>query len=92
MIDEETLKIALNDKSFSKDEAVSIVGGMARFIELCESGRIRYSKSTSAQNSRWKCNAWDVICHAQLKYNTPKQRRWQQGKTCMVAVQNTATI
>ena len=33
-MNEEILKIVLNDKSFSKDESVSIVGGLRRFTEL----------------------------------------------------------
>lgn len=66
MINEEALKIVLNDKTFSKDEAISIVGGLSRFNDLCDKGCIRCRKSTPAQNSRWKCNAYDVISHAQL--------------------------
>lgn len=41
-MNEEILKIVLNDKSFSKDESVSIVGGLRRFTELCAKGLIRY--------------------------------------------------
>ena len=44
-MNEETLKIVLNDKSFSKDEAISIVGGLRRFTRLCATGRIRYRKN-----------------------------------------------
>ena len=65
-MNEEILKIVLNDKTFSKDESVSIVGGLRRFTELCANGMIRYSKQSSAQNGRWKCNAYDVIKHASL--------------------------
>lgn len=42
MINEDVLKIVLNNKSFGKYEAASIVGGLKRLKELCESGRIRY--------------------------------------------------
>lgn len=65
-MNEEVLKIVLNDKSFSKDESISIVGGLRRFTELCAKGRIRYSKASSAQNGRWKCNAFDVLKNASL--------------------------
>lgn len=65
-MNEEILKIVLNDKSFSKDESISIVGGIRRFNELCASGRIRYVKKSKAQNGRWQCNAYDVIKNASL--------------------------
>lgn len=65
-MNEEILKIVLNDKSFSKDESISIVGGLRRFTELCATGRIRYVKQSSAQNGRWRCNAYDVIKNASL--------------------------
>lgn len=66
-MNEEILKIVLNDKSFSKDESVSIVGGLRRFTELCARGLIRYEKHSLSQNGRWRCNAYDVIKHASLK-------------------------
>lgn len=66
-MNEEVLKIVLNDKSFSKDESVSIVGGLRRFTELCAKGAIRYEKASTSQNGRWKCNAYDVILHAALR-------------------------
>ena len=65
-MNEEILKIVLNNKTLSKDEAVSIVGGLRRFTELCAQGRIRYTKKSSAQNGRWRCNAYDVIKNASL--------------------------
>ena len=65
-MNEEILKIVLNDKSFSKDESVSIVGGLRRFTDLCAKGLIRYSKASSSQNGRWKCNAYDVLKNASL--------------------------
>lgn len=65
-MNEEVLKIVLNDKSFSKDESISIVGGQRRFLELCAQGKIRYNKRSSSQNGRWKCNAYDVIKNASI--------------------------
>ncbi len=93
MIDEEALKIVLNDKSFSKDEAVSIVGGLARFRELCEHGRIRFEKSTSAQNSRWKCNAYDVIRYAQINFRGQRKKSMLHSvNSGMVTAQNVSTV
>lgn len=93
MIDEEALKIVLNDKTFSKDEAISIVGGLARFKDLCEHGRIRFEKSTSAQNSRWKCNAYDVIRYAQINFRGQRKKSMLHSvNTCMVTAQNVSTV
>lgn len=69
MLDEETLKIVLNDKTFSQRESEKIVGGRGRLFRLVETGRIRAEKKPcDKQNGRWYCNAWDVIKHARLKY------------------------
>ena len=65
-MNEEILKIVLNDKTFSKDESIAIVGGLRRFTELCSKGAIRYCKISSAQNGRWRCNAYDVLKNASL--------------------------
>lgn len=68
MIDEEALKIKLNDKTFSRNESADIVGGLSRLIKLIGSGHIRAEKiPNDRQNGRWYCNAYDVIKHASLK-------------------------
>jgi hypothetical protein len=68
MVNEEVLKIVLNDKTFGRDQAADIVGGLSRLIELIGKGLIRAEKRTNKQNGKWFCNAYDVIKHAQLKY------------------------
>ncbi len=68
MVNEEVLKIVLNNKTFGRDTAADIVGGLARLRELVGKGLIRAEKPTNKQNGKWFCNAWDVIKHAQLKY------------------------
>lgn len=67
MINEDVLKIVLNDKSFGQREAASIVGGRGRLFRLVGSGAIRAEKKTQKQNGKWFCNAYDVIKHATLK-------------------------
>lgn len=67
MLNEETLKIVLNNKTFGRDQAADIVGGMSRLKNLVGSGRIRAEKRTNKQNGKWFCNAYDVIKHAELK-------------------------
>lgn len=68
MVNEEVLKIVLNDKTFGRDTAADIVGGLARLKELVGKGLIRAEKATNKQNGKWFCNAYDVIKYAQLKY------------------------
>ena len=68
MVNEEVLKIVLNDKIFGRDQAADIVGGLSRLIDLIGKGLIRAEKRTNKQNGKWFCNAYDVIKHAQLKY------------------------
>ncbi len=69
MIDEEVLKVVLNDKTFGQREASDIVGGRGRLLRLVGSGDIRAEKRpANRQNGRWYCNAYDVIKHATIKY------------------------
>ena len=63
MLNEEVLKIVLNDKTFGQREAATIVGGRGRLFRLVGSGAIRANR----QNGRWYCNAFDVLKHAALK-------------------------
>lgn len=68
MINEEILKIVLNDKTFSQREAETIVGSRGRLFRLVGEGKIRAEKKpANRQNGRWYCNAYDVIKHASLK-------------------------
>ncbi len=69
MVNEEVLKIVLNDKTFGRDTAADIVGGLARLMNLVGKGLIRAEKRTNKQNGKWFCNAYDVIKHAKLKSN-----------------------
>lgn len=68
MLNEEVLKIVLNDKSVGRDEAADIVGGLARLRRLVDSGQIRMTRQSSAQNAKWFCNLYDVISHAYSPY------------------------
>ncbi len=67
MLDENVLKIVLNDKTFGKDAAADIVGGLSRLTDLIGKGLIRAEKRTNKQNGKWFCNAYDVIKYASLK-------------------------
>lgn len=68
-MNEEILKVVLNDKTFSQREAEKIVGSRGRLFDLVGKGAIRAEKKpANRQNGRWYCNAYDVIKHASLKY------------------------
>ena len=68
-LNDDVLKIVLNDKTFGQREAADIVGGRGRLFRLVGSGAIRAEKKpANRHNGRWYCNAYDVIRNAQLKY------------------------
>lgn len=69
MLNEDVLKIVLNDKTFSQREAEKIVGSRGRLFDLVGKGAIRAEKKpANRQNGRWYCNAYDVLKHATLKF------------------------
>lgn len=68
MLNEETLRIVLNDRTFSQRESETIVGGRVRLMKLIAMRKIRAVKKSNRQNGRWYCNAFDVIQHAKLPY------------------------
>lgn len=52
--------------SMTKTEAAKWVGGRRRLESLVAEGKIRQSKPGNYQNSRWTCNAEDVLRHASM--------------------------
>ena len=67
MLNEDVLKVVLNNKTFGLREAADIVGGRGRLTRLIQASSIRAKKShPERQNGRWSCNAYDVIKHAKL--------------------------
>lgn len=48
---------------FCKDTSAKIVGGTKKLEDLIAAGRIRAEKGCNAQNSKWRCNAADVLRH-----------------------------
>lgn len=47
--------------TFCKDTAASIVGGPKKLEALIAEGKIHAEKGCNAQNSKWKCNAAQVL-------------------------------
>lgn len=67
-MNEDVLKIVLNDKTFGQRESATIVGGRGRLFRLVGEGKIRAEKKPAdKQNGRWYCNAYDVLKFAILK-------------------------
>lgn len=50
--------------TFSKDTSAKIVGGVKKLEFLISCGEIRAEKRQNKQNSKWHCNAADVLRHA----------------------------
>ena len=67
-IDEVALMRVFNSKTFGRNEAASIVGGLTRLYRLVAEGKIRESEKTSdKQNGKWRLNAWDCIKYCEIK-------------------------
>lgn len=47
--------------TFSKNEAIKLVGNRGRLESLAASGKIRVKKKGENQNSPWECNGEDVL-------------------------------
>lgn len=50
-------------ETFCKDKAAKIVGGVKKLEDLIAAGEISAEKGCNAQNSKWKCNAAQVLRH-----------------------------
>lgn len=59
----ENILIAMERVTFSKDTSAMIVGGKKKLENLISQGKISALKATCAQNSKWKCNAAQVLAH-----------------------------
>ena len=75
MLNEEVLKIVMNDKTFGKGEAASIVGGVTRLKLLIKSNVIRTEKRSKKNNGKLYCNAWDVLKYAKLGRRYESERK-----------------
>lgn len=59
--------VSKNGITFSKSEAIKIVGSRRYLEKLVIAGKIRKSTSEGSQFNRWKCNAEDVLRYANYK-------------------------
>lgn len=57
----ENIYIAMSRLTFSKDVAAKIVGGEGKLLRLIASGEVQAEKGCNSQNSKWKCNAAQVL-------------------------------
>ena len=59
----ENIMRVMERQTFCKDTAAKIVGGPKKLETLIASGQIHAEKGCNAQNSKWKCNAAQVLRH-----------------------------
>lgn len=59
----ENIMLALEGLTFSKDVSERIIGSRKKLFELISKGEIRAYKGKNVQNSKWQCNAADVMRH-----------------------------
>lgn len=59
----ENILLAMEGLTFCKDTAARIVGGERKLERLIARGEIEAVKGCCAQNSKWKCNAVQVLMH-----------------------------
>lgn len=59
----ENIYLAMEKVTFSKDTAATIVGGLKKLTTLIAEGKIHVEKGKNVQNSKWKCNAAQVLRH-----------------------------
>lgn len=59
----ENIFMVMERFDFCKDTAATIVGGPKKLEELIAAGKIIADKGTNAQNSKWRCNAAQVLRH-----------------------------
>lgn len=59
----ENIFLVMERETFCKDTAAKIVGGVKKLEDLIAAGEIHAVKGCNAQNSKWKCNAAQVLRH-----------------------------
>lgn len=59
--------VRTNTITFSKTEATKIIGSRCLLEKLVATGKIRMDKPSDRQACTWKCNAEDVLRHANYK-------------------------
>lgn len=65
----ENIFLVLDGYTFSKDMAAFIVGGRKKLEYLIAAGKIDAVKGRNSQNSKWKCNAVQVLRHCRNMRN-----------------------
>ena len=63
----DNIMLATAEMTAGRNEAASIVGGLAKLKRLIASGEIDAVKPKDAQNGKWRCNLSQVLLHARTK-------------------------
>lgn len=75
----ENILAVMEQETFGQRKAATIVGGLKRLEHLMEEGKVRWDKLTGKQNSKWFCNAADVLKYA-IKPTMRRRKRNEEGK------------
>ncbi len=59
----DNILLYFSGRTFGRDEAARIVGGLKRLTRLIEQGAIEADKPSDAQNGKWRCRADQVLRH-----------------------------
>lgn len=77
----ENIYLAMENFTFSKNEAEKIVGGTKKLVDLIAAGKITAVKGKNSQKSKWQCNAAHVLRHCRdMRSGTSRWARILQKK------------
>lgn len=62
-------------ETFGKDKSAYYVGGEKKLMNLIEAGKIESDKPTNVQNSKWHCNAAQVLLHCRCAKKVKRKKR-----------------
>lgn len=65
-LNEVAIMVKMNARSFGRNDAAEIVGGLSKLNYLIKKGKIRSVKKKETQCAKVYCNAWDVLKYASL--------------------------
>ena len=63
----DNILLYFSGKYFSQRQAVDIVGGLGRLMDLVASGEVEAEKPGEVQNSKWKVKADQVLRHCRVR-------------------------
>ena len=84
----QTIISSLDDVWISQTLAIKLVGGYKTLLGLHERGKVRMAKRTNRQNSKWDCNAADVLLNVKGIWRQSEKARTLALKIGNILVEN----